>query len=47
MIHHLQNSRGRLILKLTIEQLRQACFKASYKRKKAGGDGGFAVSFQQ
>ena len=27
------------ILKLTTEQPRQACFKASYKREKAGGDG--------
>ena len=34
-----------LVLKLTTEQPRQTCFKASYKRKKAGGDGGFTVSF--
>ena len=47
MVLGLQNSRGRLVLKLTIEQPRQACFKASYKRKKAGGDGGFSISLQQ
>ena len=29
MAHQLQNSRGRLVLQLTIEQPRQACFKAS------------------
>ena len=45
MIHHLQNSREKLVLKLTTEQLRQVCFKTSYKRKKVGGDGRFAVSF--
>ena len=44
MVHQLQDSRGRLVLKLTTEQPRQACFKTSYKRKKAGGDGGFVVS---
>ena len=47
MIHHIQNSRERLVLKLTTEQPRQACFKASYKREKASGDGGFTVLFQQ
>ena len=47
MIHHIQNSRGRLILKITTKQLRQACFKTSYKREKAEGDGKFTVSFQQ
>ena len=46
MVHQLKNSRGRLVLKLTTEQLRQACFKASYKRNKVGGDGGFVISFQ-
>ena len=47
MVHQLQNSRGGLVLKLTTEQPRQACFKANYKRKKTGGDGGFIVSLQQ
>ena len=45
MVLGLQNSRGRLVLKLTTEQPRQACFKVSYKREKAGGDGGFTISF--
>ena len=31
MIYHIQNSRGRLILKLTTEQLREAYLKANYR----------------
>ena len=34
MIHHIQNSRGRLVLKPTTEQPRQVCFKANYKKRK-------------
>ena len=36
MIHHLQNSRGRLVLNLTTEQPRKACFKANYRTTEAG-----------
>ena len=58
MIHHIQNSRKRLVLKLTTEQPKKACFKAnyrtaeagllktSYKREKAGGDGGSTASLR-
>ena len=35
-IHHIQNSRGRLVLKLTTEQPRKACFKTNYKTAEAG-----------
>ena len=31
MIHHIQNSRGRLVLKITTEQPRNACFKDNYR----------------
>ena len=37
MVLGLQNSRGRLVLKLTTEQPRQACFKANYKKGKPMG----------
>ena len=36
MVHQLQNSRGRFVLKLTTEQLRKAYFKANYRIAKAG-----------
>ena len=36
MVHQLQNSRGRLVLKLTIEEPRKTCFKANYRTAEAG-----------
>ena len=34
MVHQLQNSRRKLVLKLTTEQPRKACFKANYRTAK-------------
>ena len=36
MVHQLQNSRGRLVLQLTTEQLRKACFTTNYRIAEAG-----------
>ena len=36
MIHHIQNSRGRLVLKITTEQPKKAFFKANYRIAEAG-----------
>ena len=36
MIHHIQNSRGRLVLKLTTEQPKKACLKTNYKTAEIG-----------
>ena len=36
MIHHIQNSQGRLVLKLIIEQPKKACFKANYRIVEEG-----------
>ena len=35
MVHQLQNSRGRLVLQLTTEQPRKACFTTNYKTTEA------------
>ena len=36
MIHHIQNSQGRLVLKITTEHPKKACFKANYRIAEAG-----------
>ena len=36
MINHIQNSRRRLVLKITTEQPKKACFKANYRIAEEG-----------
>ena len=35
MIYHIENNRGRLVLKITTKQPKKACFKANYRTTEA------------